>query len=63
MDTTLDDKFLDWTNEEENEQTAIDDALREQGLEPAAKTKKRSTKKPSFKKQMDDGIIQYKINE
>jgi general secretion pathway protein D len=52
VETTVDDKFLDWSSEEENEESAIKELLGED-----AKTSKVKTRTPSKKEQLDSGII------
>ena len=52
VETTVDDKFLDWSSEEENEESAINELLGED-----AKNSKVKTRTPSKKEQLDSGII------
>lgn len=55
LDTDVDDRYLDWDNEELYEQQAIEDALEDMGqpgLEPV-----RGQPAPSFDDQLDQGLL------
>ncbi len=52
VETSVDDKFLDWSSEEENEISAIQESLGTDAVET-----KEKVRQPSKKEQLDSGII------
>ncbi|MBN2329869.1 MAG: hypothetical protein JXR73_22195, partial [Candidatus Omnitrophica bacterium] len=59
VDTTVDDKLLDWSNEQENEQKAIEEAVRNNRIN----SRNASQKEPSLQDQMDSGIIRVESKD
>ncbi|MEW6237599.1 MAG: secretin N-terminal domain-containing protein [Candidatus Omnitrophota bacterium] len=72
IETTVDEKFLDWSNEDKNEQEAVQEALQkggeksvstasqsktQNGKRVGSKTKTTKEKAPPAKEQMENGII------
>lgn len=59
LETNVDDSYLDWSNEEENEQQAVLDALENIDDVPKgnAQTKEKT---PSLEEQMDEGVVRMK---
>ncbi|MBZ0254524.1 type II and III secretion system protein, partial [bacterium] len=59
LETNVDDSYLDWSNEEDNEQQAILDALENIDDVPKgnAQTKEKT---PSLEEQMDEGVVRMK---
>lgn len=59
LETDVDDTYLDWTNEEDNEQQAILDALESIDDVPSGNIQTKETK-PSLEEQMDEGLVRMK---
>ena len=63
LETGVDKKLLDWSNEVTNEKEAVDAALRKEGMTSLSQkngngdSNAKKKKQPSLKKQMDEGII------
>lgn len=58
VDTSLDDKMLDWSNEEQFEQQAIQEALKARERSNG-RNGTRTNRRPSLQDQLDSGVIQY----
>ncbi len=59
LETDVDDAYLDWSNEEENEQQAVLDALQDIENTPAGSAGV-DEKAPSFEEQMEEGVVRMK---
>jgi type II secretory pathway component GspD/PulD (secretin) len=57
IETPVDEKYLDWSNEEDNERAAIQDALDEGLVKMSSSTKSTTKKKVPVKEQLDEGVI------
>ena len=59
LETDVDDSYIDWSNEEDNEQQAILDALENIDDVPSGKAQTKE-KTPSLEEQMDEGVVRMK---
>lgn len=61
IETPVDERFLDWSNEEPFQDAAIEDAMKRQGIRAngsnAQRVENTNERKPSPKEQMNSGII------